>query len=448
MLKKTVVFILICALSFGFSGCDVNSINSFISEITNSEPVDLTTDSAVNYSEFDKFSLPNDTCYRAVQTDNGYSQLESDGLQKFYDKIEKNIYTVSDKPDKDGRYLIKQICLLNIELSERDIRKVIFAYESDNPQIFWLDNTFGYGKSEGSTVIQLYSYISAEECNSELRKLEKNVDKILNGLKPGLTEFERELYIHDSIVNLSVYSTGVKSLSDGWRHFASVGLINDGTAVCEGYAKGTQLLLSYAGIECTLINGKSKNELHMWDLVKIDGEWYHLDVTWDDVEDGTTYKYFNLNDKYINIDHSISKNYSELSDDEICGTKTGKKELFNLDIPKCTSEKNNFFVKKAILINSLEDSENYFHITGFIVDAVISGKNSVYIRVGESIDYDSAVNTLFNSYNGVFFESLTMADNDIRFDYKNVKRINTKSALISKDSQFRIIEVVITFVNT
>lgn len=423
------------------------TIGSFISDITDSEPGDLTTDSEVEYTELQHFTPPAENCYRTVEINNGYMQLENSNLKGFYDKIEKNIYTVSDKPDKEGRFLIKQICLLNVELSERDIRKVIFAFESDHPQIFWLDNTFGYGISEGSTVVQLYSYISAEDCNTELRKTEQSVSKIISGLKSGLTEFERELYIHDSIINLATYATGVKSLNDGWLHFTSAGLLNEKTAVCEGYAKGTQLLLSYAGIECILINGKSKNELHMWNMVKIDGEWYHLDVTWDDTDSGASYKYFNLNDKTIGKDHILSKNYSELSDDEICGTKTGKKELFNLDVPKCTSEKNNFFVKNAILINSLDDLENTDHITEFITDNILADKTKIYIRVSEYLDYNDIVDKLFDSYNGIFFLCLLDADAIILNNYDIGKTIKTDSALISKDSEFHIIEVVLTVEN-
>ena len=51
-----------------------------------------------------------------------------------------------------------------------------------------------------------------------------------------------------------------------------------GESVCEGYSKAYTMLLAKAGIESYLVSGNN----HMWNLVKIDGEYYQTDVTWDD----------------------------------------------------------------------------------------------------------------------------------------------------------------------
>ena len=80
-----------------------------------------------------------------------------------------------------------------------------------------------------------------------------------------------------------------------------------GSAACEGYAKAAKYLLEKAEIECFTLVGDAQNfegetESHMWNIVNIDGEYYHLDTTWDDPdgsESGMSHIYMNLNDDEI-----------------------------------------------------------------------------------------------------------------------------------------------------
>ena len=57
-----------------------------------------------------------------------------------------------------------------------------------------------------------------------------------------------------------------------------------GEAVCEGYARATQLLLNKLGVENFLVIGDAKNddgkiEPHMWNIVEQDGRYYIADIT-------------------------------------------------------------------------------------------------------------------------------------------------------------------------
>ncbi len=444
MKNKLRILCLLCVVLMLTAGCDMSSITDFITEFTSSQShesllTNAESEDCVTIPEY--VTLEND-CYGYSPVDYGYQSLDTDLQKKCYEKIAQNIYTIAEKKDKTGRYIIKQICLLNYEMSERDIRQAIFAFEIDNPQIFWLDNTFAYGISEGSTVIQLYSYESASECHNDLVKLEKSVKKIISKLEPGLTEYERELYIHDAVAGSVDYATGVKSIDDGWRYFTSVGALIDKSAVCESYAKSMQLLLAHAGIESILVNGKSKDVLHMWNMVKIDGEWYHLDPTWDDTDDGTIYKYFNLSDEYILKDHTVSKHYSMLTDDEICGTNNKQKELFNLTLPECTSDKNNFFNKNAIVITEI-DAQTDEKFINMLVDAVLEKKNKVYLKVDEGQSFEKILDILFYDTPNKYFYYVAEANNKIiEFGYK--AQIESEKTTISKDAEMKTVEILIT----
>ena len=82
----------------------------------------------------------------------------------------------------------------------------------------------------------------------------------------------------------------------------AVGALLNGQADCDGYADAFFLLCTLAGFPVRLQHGKGvgqdgEMQWHMWNAVQWDGQWYHVDVTGDDVNfpqepDATSYVYF------------------------------------------------------------------------------------------------------------------------------------------------------------
>lgn len=61
------------------------------------------------------------------------------------------------------------------------------------------------------------------------------------------------------------------------------GALHDGVAVCEGYACAAKLMLNELGIPCDIQVGTcTGGGGHAWNLVQLDGQWYQMDVTWND----------------------------------------------------------------------------------------------------------------------------------------------------------------------
>jgi len=82
--------------------------------------------------------------------------------------------------------------------------------------------------------------------------------------------------------------------------------------VCQGYALAAQALLEQSGIETKYVIGfVNGNEAHAWNLVKVDGKWYHLDTTWNDPlpnrVGAASYDYFLVTDSQLNKDHTWVK---------------------------------------------------------------------------------------------------------------------------------------------
>ncbi len=165
---------------------------------------------------------------------------------------------------------------------------------------------------------------------------------VAENISMDMSEFEKEKNLHDYIVNNTRYDYD-NYLTDKLPDyvFEEYGCLVSGYAVCEGYAEGMKLLCDLAGIECLVVTGNAVDsdvtDGHAWNIVKIDGDYYHLDVTNDDpvTNSGTeilTYSYFNL------------------TDSEMMKAYTWNREMF----PSCSSTKNSYYNKCNMIAESRE----------------------------------------------------------------------------------------------
>ena len=135
----------------------------------------------------------------------------------------------------------------------------------------------------------------------------------------------KELAIHDHCLANFKYD-----YTFGCNAHSILGPILQKSAVCEGIAKFAKLAFDYLGIKSLIVSGKAVNpvrgmtENHAWNIVKISGKTYHLDITFDmgltDIM--SRYDYFNISDADIKKDHII------LSETPACDT--GSSEYFSL----------------------------------------------------------------------------------------------------------------------
>lgn len=141
--------------------------------------------------------------------------------------------------------------------------------------------------------------------------VQKKVDQVLaNIITPSMTTFQKVKAVNDYIVSNAKYGESTKSSP----HSAHALLI-EGQAVCQGYALLTYKMLNQIGVDVQYVVGVvDGNVPHAWNLVKIDGKWYHLDTTWNDpVPDrkgAVRYQYFLVDDRTMAQDHSwIASDY-------------------------------------------------------------------------------------------------------------------------------------------
>ncbi|MBX5437848.1 MAG: transglutaminase [Alicyclobacillaceae bacterium] len=159
-----------------------------------------------------------------------------------------------------------------------------------------------WGAALDGSLMTIHVNMRYRETAAQYQYVQRRVEQILQQIiKPRMLDVQKELAIHDYIVLHAKYDTTL-------QHVTPYDLLTKGTAVCQGYQMLTYLMLTRAGIPCKMVNGTADGGSHGWVMVKIAGQWYHLDTTWDDpVPDQpgrVRYAYFNLTDAQMARDHA------------------------------------------------------------------------------------------------------------------------------------------------
>ncbi|MCY9547695.1 transglutaminase domain-containing protein [Lysinibacillus xylanilyticus] len=119
----------------------------------------------------------------------------------------------------------------------------------------------------------------------------------------GLSELQKLQAAHDYIVLSAEYSKETEG-----SQYSPYTLLTENKGVCQAYALVLYRMLEKLGFEVQYVPGKVGEQLHAWVLVKLDDEWYHIDVTWDDPlpdrKGEVRYNYFLVSDRQLAKDHS------------------------------------------------------------------------------------------------------------------------------------------------
>ncbi len=166
------------------------------------------------------------------------------------------------------------------------------------------------GSSRGQVELDI------EVSDAARKRAEKITDDIIT---LAMSDYECVKAIHDYLIKNIDYGFVGKNDKYGadLAHRAEGALCYD-MAVCQGYAEAFELLCSTIGIQAQMMYGQAGAadgyQSHAWNVVRINGEWYQIDCTWDDplvngsvVKDGSNivYTYFLLTDKEMYIDHVL-----------------------------------------------------------------------------------------------------------------------------------------------
>lgn len=413
-----VVLVILLHVIFGFgvktqapsSSQDMTQVSkeTVSAEITIHSAVGLEEESQDTlYTQIPSSPLPQSKAYNAMPMQQGKDSLKEEALISLYEKIEEKVYYISEQKNEEGFFPMERITVRNAQLTDVQVVQALSAFLHDHPEVFWVSNQYGYSTTESKTTVQLYSVIAPGECVKISKRLSSEIQSTLQSVPEGTSALDREIYLYDTLIQKCDYDKEAAQDDSNWRAHSIVGVFLDGQAVCEGYARALQLLLNQSGIPSMLVTGTAEGA-HMWNLVRIDGQWYHADPTWDDNGEYAVHQYLNLSDSMIQQDHTL---YPTVQNAQ----KVEANKLYNLPLPSCTAVKANYFRSKAVPLDN--DAKA---LTQALKKAAQKREKRISIYVGEDTDYQQAVTRLFLESPYQFLYSVRQAnleaEHPIRYD--------------------------------
>ena len=135
------------------------------------------------------------------------------------------------------------------------------------------------------------------------------LDKIITD---GMTDYEKELAVYDWMTkNLTFDSGSLLVVPDtGADCDNPYGVLKYHNAVCVGYATTFRLFMQMMNIECMVVHDSYMS--HSWDLVKLDGHWYHTDIYSD--QGSGNYMNFNVDDAVLSQRQEWNRDFFPAAD--------------------------------------------------------------------------------------------------------------------------------------
>ncbi|MBO7407376.1 MAG: hypothetical protein J6V14_07065, partial [Clostridia bacterium] len=272
-----------------------------------------------------------------------------------------------------------------------------------------------------------YPYLKSE---SEFRVIVRMLTMRTND---GMSLPEKIRAAHDWIVLTYQYDTTLKS-----RHLSS--MMETGAGVCQSYAELFYVCMGELGVPCKFITGTAKGESHAWNAIELEGEWYYVDVTWDDpligghsdYPDGTNlrYTYLMVPLSTISADHTAdmslpspagtSMNYNEQA-------RAAREAEVRAELEAriaAGQEGNGFIVSSASELDSVIDSiaavlaekaaqgdreftfTLYYKSDELSFDTVTSKAKTVLLQAAANA-YHAGTTIKLNSISGEYYSTLT-----------------------------------------
>ncbi len=248
----------------------------------------------------------------AISADTDIRMVTVSGAESMY--YQPTVKLQSSDADYEGAYEVLREGLKNrekeINISEYnipldDVKSFYIGAVCKSPELSYVRTsysyTYSYAKGCISTILPDYIDDITPEMSAQAEKLVDNI--IAAHITDTMTDIEKALVLHDYLVHSAVYDSEAANSMDYESYaksYTAYGVLMNKTGVCQSYALAYGWLLNKCGIDWEYVTSNSMH--HAWNGVKIDGEWYHVDVTWDDPVNSTPWcrhKYFMITDEQI-----------------------------------------------------------------------------------------------------------------------------------------------------
>lgn len=308
-------------------------------------------------------------------------------------------------------------------LTAGGMKDVFTAVSYDNPEFFFLAYHYSFSRTGAVNYFEPEYVLTKTEYKSRLLQLRLAADQFLRGAPHNGSDYDKELFVHDKLVERTQYQTG-----DADMIYTAYGSLVNRRANCEGYARAVIYLLKKLGVRSYAATGTATRrdgsvENHMWNVVYVNGNPYMMDATFDDYsiendrgangrQNGASHIYFNLSWS------DIAKNHT-LDDDEV-----GK---------PCRYEDQMYFIKNGLYFTSYEQALS--ELPRKIQANLASGTHSIEMRFSSYVEYNRAAGALLGG------DKLYSILDKVNLTLPADQRVSSQKIEFVKDDQYQVIRI-------
>ncbi|MDE5716621.1 MAG: InlB B-repeat-containing protein [Lachnospiraceae bacterium] len=148
---------------------------------------------------------------------------------------------------------------------------------NEHPDLYYVGGRYSFGHN----TVKIMSLVFTYDSTLDDAKWQSGVNAALTAVSTDMTDLQKAIVLHDYLtVNCEYDKENLDKGTVPNVSHSTYGVFANRTAVCDGYALSYKYLLQQVGIDCYMVTSEEIN--HAWNLIKLDGEYYQVDVTWDD----------------------------------------------------------------------------------------------------------------------------------------------------------------------
>ncbi len=262
-----------------------------------------------------------------------------------------------------------------MNLTSEDYCAVYQQIYNDECSMFYLDTKMQYAVNSATKNVasaNIFYRYSNDEIERMQSVIDSEADRVIAMITPDMSEYDVVKLFYDYLAENVVYDENTDNCRDIYGVFA------DKKAICGGYAKAMEYLCSKVGIEAITITGDADGVPHMWNMVRLGGEWYHIDPTYAVTESKVG--------PYVRYD------YFCVTDEVISRSRTVYEQDYKY--PEASSELCNYYVKNGLVADNWEDVKQM--LTNQVLEASKEKRLVAEIQCSSKETYGDAVYKLFD----------------------------------------------------
>ncbi len=258
-------------------------------QVKETDPTDVTQEEVTDIVTTEEETTTEETETETVEEEETVIEAELNGAYQFGGVPTDNVVTVFSAAAADveaaQKHLYekmlareKTISLSTYNIPASDIAALMNGVLNEHPELYFVNKKCQVTSGAAGIAVSIeVTYNTGYDDDA----FKTNAEDALACLTDSMSDFQKAAVLHDYLaVNVEYDYDNMENKTVPAASYNAYGALVNGTAVCEGYALAYKYLLGKAGIESYMVTSESMT--HAWNLVKLGGKYYHVDVTWDD----------------------------------------------------------------------------------------------------------------------------------------------------------------------